>query len=105
MAYKEFLQTLTYYILHSNNSQESKYKQTNKNKWFTPGICKSSEKLKFPSGYLKERNVSTEFINYCSNYEQIYHKTINLTKKCKYFLIFLRKFNERFVIVILATDL
>jgi hypothetical protein len=53
-----------------------------KNQWITPEICKSSERLKFLSRYIKERNVSTEFINYYNNYKQIYHKIINLAKKC-----------------------
>jgi hypothetical protein len=52
-----------------------------KSQWITPGICKSSERLKFLSRYIKERNVSTEFMNYSNNYKQIYHKIINLAKK------------------------
>jgi hypothetical protein len=55
-------------------------KQT-KNQWITPGICKSSERLEILSRYIKERNVSTEFINYYNNYKQIYYKVINLAKK------------------------
>jgi hypothetical protein len=38
-------------------SEEGKYKER-KNQWITPGICKSSEKLKLLSRCIKECNIS-----------------------------------------------
>jgi hypothetical protein len=44
-------------------------------------MCKSSERLKFLSRYIKERNLSSEFINYYNNYKNTDHKVINLAKR------------------------
>jgi hypothetical protein len=55
-----------------------------KNQWIRPGICKSSERLKNLSRYIKERNVTAIFVNYYNNYKEIYHKVINLAKKMHY---------------------
>ena len=80
-AYNEFLQTLTYYFDTAIPLRKVNINKQIKNQRTTPGICKSSERLKFLCRYIKERNVSTEFINYYNNYKQIYHKVINLAKK------------------------
>jgi hypothetical protein len=82
IAYKEFLQILTYYFDTAIPFRKVNINKQIKNQWITPGICKSSERLKILSTYIKERNVSTEFVNYYNNYKKIYHKVINLAKKC-----------------------
>jgi len=80
-AYREFIQTLTYYLdiaipLRKMNMIEQIKK--------TPGISKSSEKLKFLIGYIKESNVSTELINYCNKCKIIYHKVIRPDRRMYY---------------------
>jgi hypothetical protein len=80
-AFQEILQTLTYYFDTAIPLRKVNINKQIKNQWIIPGICKSSERLKFLSRYIKIRNVSTEFINYYNNYKQIHHKVINLAKK------------------------
>jgi hypothetical protein len=62
-AYKEFVQTLTYYFDTAIPLRKVNINKKIKNQWITPGICKSSERLKILSRYIKERNVPTEFVN------------------------------------------
>jgi hypothetical protein len=72
---------LTYYFDTAIPLRKVNINKKIKNQWITSGICKSSERLKILSRYIKERNVSTEFVNYYNNYKKIYHKVINLAKK------------------------
>jgi hypothetical protein len=81
IVYKESLQTLTYYFDTAIPLRKVNINKQIRNQWITLGICKSSERLKFLSRYIKERNVSTEFINYYNKNKQIYHKIINLAKE------------------------
>ena len=46
-AYKEFLQTLTYYFDTAIPLRKVNMNKKIKNKWITPGICKSTGRLKF----------------------------------------------------------
>jgi hypothetical protein len=53
-AYNEFLQTLTYYFDTAIPLRKVNINKQIKNQWTTPGICKSSERLKFLCRYIKE---------------------------------------------------
>jgi hypothetical protein len=82
-AYKEFIQTLTYYL-----GIAIPLRKMNINKQKVNGLHLESvnlvKKLKFLNRYIKENNVSTGSINYFNNYKIIYHKVINLAKRMYY---------------------
>jgi hypothetical protein len=79
-AYNEFISIFRYYYDMAMPKKWSKSKQL-KNKWVTPGIRVSCNKLRFLNNLIKIGNVSEEIKEYYSRYKKIYNRVIRDAKR------------------------